>query len=126
MISIHTKPKKNKDLVFDDSREYDGASQQSGCLTLQEDGDAVHLHRLRATPEFRGGGTRALRELCACADASGLSLSLKVRPFGSQPLSEAGLHDFYAKSGFEDDPYASDYSSMIRYPDSPESTFRMD
>lgn len=88
-------------------------------ITLMPDSDGVQLHRLRATPEFCGGGKLALSELCEAADEAETTLTLKVRPFGSQALSEAALEKLYVRHGFESDPYASDYSAMIRYPAAP-------
>lgn len=101
--SLMTLQKHNKQIVM--------------SITLMPDGDGVQLHRLRATPEFCGGGKLALSDLCDAADETEVTLTLKVRPFGSQALSENALEQFYVRHGFDADQYAADYSAMIRYPD---------
>lgn len=92
-------------------------------MTLKTDGDDVRLHRLRATPEFKGGGKQALTELCSAADAQETVLLLTVQPFGSSVMSEDKLARLYKGFGFEPDPYSADYAGMIRYAETP--TFRI-
>lgn len=85
-------------------------------VTLQPDADGVALHRLRAEPPFSGGGKAGLSSLCEAADVCGAALTLKVRPFGPRALDEGALARLYERFGFEPDPYAQDYSAMIRHP----------
>ena len=90
-------------------------------LTLKDDGDCVRLHRMRADPVFSGGGKAGLQALCDAADLTETPLTLVVRPFASKALDERGLERLYGSFGFEGDPYAADYSAMIRPASRPES-----
>lgn len=99
-----------------------GESRVSMTLLNEADMGEVHLHRIRSIPERKGGGQRAMNELCEAADKAGVNITLKVRPFSSMAMTEGQLEAFYAKAGFEPDPYSSDYSAMIRFRQEPDSS----
>ena len=88
----------------------------NASATVERKGDHLVLHFIKSTQ--KGGGSKALEEICQAADYLKLPIELHVHPIkshaakaGIKPLSKKDLRAWYVRYGFE-----GEFDSMRREP----------